>query len=179
MNISTVPRQSFQILHERWIEQASNPGAVLAIPSNGYIRQDGRAVMGIGYAAQAKRRFKGIDLRLGSALENQGRMRGNFGHIKTEAVGNLPTIIWENPTCVSFPVQWHFAHKYKKKTPAPCDPGLIDRSLINLVEMATYHKWPAIYIPKLGWEEGVTDWEHEVLPYIRDYLDDRFILCYT
>ena len=125
--------------------------------------------MGLGTALAARKKYPGIDLRWGQELERQGRMRGNFGRYKTEGVGNHVAIIHPDPTIIAFPTQWHFKF--------PAETALIDRSFCELAKMADSKGWRTIYLPKFGVQEGVTDWEHDVLPFMRDYLDERFILC--
>lgn len=154
------------------------PGSVLVVPVNAYVRNDGRAVMGDYCAAVAKKKFKGIDLRWGQELERQGRLRGNNGIFKTEAVGNHVAIIWDNPKVVAFPTKWHFNTTFLngRTYSGKADLGLIDRSTCELVTLADYHGWQRVYMPRAGTGRGERLWE-EVWPILEAYLDSRFIIC--
>lgn len=167
----------FQVLAEKLLDQAFKPGSVIVIPVNGYVKNDESAVMGIGLAQRAKKRFPGIEYAWGRQLLSQGRLKGNMAEVKAGGVGNHVAIIRDsNPIIVALPTQWHFKHQYRKE-PAPADNGLIDRSLAELALLADHYKWRNVYLPVLGFEEGVHDWKNNVLPYMADYLDHRFVLC--
>jgi len=147
--------------------------AVLLLPVNAYIKSNGKAVMAMGCALVAKARFKGIDANWGSALEAQGRRRGNYGLYKTEAVGNRPAIIWQkpkDPIIVAFPTQWEFNKK--------ADLSLIERSLSDVLAMADHYKWSNIYLPAIGTGCGQRSWKTEIKPILIDYLDNRFTVCH-
>lgn len=154
-------------------------GAVLVIPVNPYIKNDGKAVMAKGVAGTAARKFKGIDANWGNALLVRGRLKGNAGLIRTEAVGVEPAIIWDHPMIVAFPTQWHFdnAHMAGKHFSKKADLGLIRRSCYGLVAMADFYKWYSIYLPRVGCGQGERDFEEEVRPILEDCLDARFKIC--
>jgi len=146
--------------------------SVLLLPVNAYIKNDGRAVMAKGCALVARERFRGIDLNWGMELELQGRKRGNYGMLKTEARGNYPAIIWNkrDVTVVAFPTQWHFIEQ--------ADLSLIERSLGVIVTMADYFKWSNVYLPEIGCGAGRRNYREEIKPLLMDYLDDRFTVCH-
>jgi hypothetical protein len=139
---------------------------------NAYIKNNGKAVMSQGCSLVAKERFKGIDANWGRELEIQGRKRGNYGMIKTEAVGNYPSIIWNkrDVTVVAFPTQWHFIEQ--------SDLSLIERSCSVVLAMADRYQWTNIYSPRLGTGQGQRDWATEIKPILIDYFDERFTICY-
>lgn len=154
-------------------------GSVIVIPVNAYVKNDGRAVMAKGCAGVARKKFKDIDANWGSALLSQGRLKGNAGLLKTEAVGNHVTLIYDEPKIVAFPTQYHFTDVclggrwFSKKA----DLGLIDRSACELAVMADYYAWHSIFLVAVGCGQGQRDFETEVRPILNEYLDDRFTIC--
>lgn len=124
--------------------------AIIAITTNGDVRSDGAAVMGAGFALEAKRHFPGLALKLGRLIREHGNNVYDLDH-----------------GLVSFPTKRHWWEK--------SDLSLIRRSCYQLVELADRHGWTAIVLPRPGCGRGGLLWE-EVFPAIPGILDDRFTL---
>lgn len=59
----------------------------ICITINGYVKRDGRAVMGRGVAAQAKARFPGIDKEFGEAMRADGN-RVRLLQVRTDSLSS-------------------------------------------------------------------------------------------
>lgn len=133
----------------------------ICITTNGYVTAAGRGVMGRGVAAQAKRRFPGIEEALGEALTRSGN--------------HTQVIAWwgDAVAIVAFPVKhvWQDAAKL----------GLIRRSCGELVALADEPRgkagrtWDRILLPRPGCGNGRLDWK-DVRPVIEPLLDDRIVV---
>jgi len=148
---------------------------LVAIPVNGFVRRDGRAVMGKGPAKQAKERMPNIDLVLGKYIKRSG---------------------WSNvyqiaPGIVSFPVKRDGAvfdgrnavrHMKGKYTIGDYVPGwalkaetaIIENSL-KMLQKFYENSYPYmseyIVIPRVGCGAGELDWETDVKPLCEKYGD--------
>lgn len=121
---------------------------IIAITTNGYVGNDGRAMSGQGVARQAAERFPLLLRELGAAIRTGGN------HVFELAHG-----------LVSFPVEdspWSLP-----------DQRLIRRSACELRELADLKGWPLIVVPRPGCGGGGLDWR-EVAPILQDVFDDRF-----
>ena len=154
-----------------------DPDAV-AITTNGYVRSDGRAVMGRGCAAEATRRYNGIERIMGRAIKNYG---------------NIPALIIPHPAqpiLLSFPVKPsevvfdgsnlvpHMRDKYSAGDVVPGWAALADLNLIlssseKLRVLCNSLRLLRINIPRAGCGAGGLDWG-VVGPLLHKILDDRF-----
>lgn len=133
----------------------------VCITTNGYVTTAGRGVMGRGVAAQAKRRFPGIDKALGEALTKNGN--------------HVQIIAWwgDGVALVAFPVK----HVWRDAA----DLGLIRRSCAELVVLADNPRgkagrtWERILLPRPGCGNGRLRWE-DVSPIVEPLLDDRVVI---
>jgi hypothetical protein len=129
--------------------------AWIIIPTNGYVKKNGEAVMGRGLALSAKKAYPSLPLELGRRLKEYGNIVFTFHEYRL----------------ITFPVK----HNWWEKA----DYNLIRRSAeavreifsLNLTEIPT-----PVYIPKIGCGNGKLDWTY-VKPILEKYLDDRFIVC--
>jgi hypothetical protein len=130
----------------------------LCITTNGFVKNNGRAVMGRGCAKEAMIKFApNLDLHFGQLIRE---------------FGNIPVILLSRDkknggSLVSFPVKhnwWEVA-----------DLELIKISAIALVRMATLLGWSKIVIPRPGCGNGKLDWK-DVKPILEKILDDRFFI---
>ena len=124
------------------------PADVRAITTNAVVKENGQAVMGKGIALQARKRYPGVDQKLGQLLKDKGN------HVHLLALD-----------LVSFPV--------KDDWRAPAQLSLIKRSAEELVTLAGTHGWEKIVIPRPGCGAGQLTWA-EVRPLLAPILDDRF-----
>ncbi len=126
-------------------------GGYIVITTNGTIKANGECVMGRGCALEAKTRFPSIPATLGKFLKQHG---------------NQPCQVHDR--ILTLPVK----HNWYEKA----DLKLIEHSLIKLLEMVDAVGLDLIYMPRPGCGNGHLDWETQVKPVCRKYLDDRFIV---
>ena len=121
----------------------------ICIPTNGIVNKNGCAVMGAGLAKQAADRFPNLPKYLGTNLVDS-----------VNQVFIFPTV-----KLFTFPTKTHFKDK--------ADILLIERSAINLQDMANHMFISPIYLPAVGCGLGGLEWD-VVEKVLKEYLDDRF-----
>lgn len=148
-------------------------GDVHVVTTNGFVKKNGAAVMGRGCAAQAKKRYPGLDMELGLKIKERGNIVHKLSH-------NL----------VSFPVKpvifrvteknvvRHMRSKFMVGDVAPgwasvAVPKIIEKSAIELKELADANGWERVIMPRPGCGAGELGWE-EVKQILDGILDDRF-----
>ncbi len=124
-----------------------------AITTNGYIRKDGRAVMGRGCAKEASLMFPEIQARLAFELIQYGNHVFYLQQFGEKGI-------------MTFPVK----HNWNEKA----DMQLIQRSANELInKVIPYFKIKdTIYLPRPGCGNGNLQWD-EVKPIISDILTDQ------
>lgn len=127
----------------------------ICITTNGYVKQNGRAVMGRGVAWQATQKFPGIDRILGTAI----RRDGNHVH-QLEPRGLSPAV-------VSFPVKHYWDQ--------PARLPLIEQSAYELLDLTEREEWKRVVLPRPGCGNGCLSWA-SVKPILVPILDDRFLV---
>jgi hypothetical protein len=128
------------------------PADVRCVTTNGYVRKDGRCVMGRGCAWEATQRYPGIDKVLGDAI----KAKGNHVHwLRGDKKGEI---------IFSFPVKHHWHEE--------ADPELIRRSSEELL-VAVETGPLTVVLPRPGCGNGRLKWS-DVKPILEDILDDRF-----
>lgn len=125
-----------------------------AITTNGTVR-NGKNVMGLGSALEAKQRFRGIDLILGGLLTKHGNRCFRI-------VQGSPST-----TLLTFPTK----HKVEDKK---ADLQLIANSCMQAYAMANKFGWESIVVPRPGCGAGGLSYDGEVKEVLRLILDDRF-----
>jgi hypothetical protein len=128
---------------------------VLCLTTNGFVKQDGRAVMGRGIAAEAKKRFPQLPTLLGAFIRAHGNTLHMLGYWGGEYL------------LCSFPVKHHWREN--------ADLELIRQSAEALAGMA--HNELAlceIYLPRPGCGNGKLRWK-DVKPVI-EFLPDNVIV---
>lgn len=127
-------------------------GEWVVITTNGSIKQNGQAVMGAGVAKQAARRFPSLPNRLGFAIRFFGNNVVMFTDLK---IATLPVKVnWMNSANIN----------------------LIVDSIQELVRRVTDLEIEKIYMVRPGCGNGQLDWETQVKPEIKPFLDNRFII---
>ena len=106
------------------------------ITTNGHVKTNGCATMGMGNAQQARDRFPGIDQVLGT---------------KIKLNGNLFQVIYLKPAILSFPVK----HRYNQSA----DLKLIAKSTEALKGWAEAIPDTTIILPRPGCGNGKLGWE--------------------
>ena len=132
-----------------------SPEVVYVITTNGYVRNDGSAVMGRGTALRAATLHKDVPRILGDLLLSYG---------------NRPFILPYN--FVTLPVK----HKWDEKA----DTELIIRSLAGLKHLLRiYGQGRQIYLPRPGCGNGQLDWG-TVSPIVNEWFgDDNHVVVWS
>lgn len=148
-------------LWEHWLDH----GHLVCISTNGFVKNNGAAVMGRGCALQATRKMPGIQMELGRYLKRMGNVPGILFHGDSPKfqVGILPVKHnwWERADLdlIKQSVDW-----------------LAEASLDTLTEhFAILKAAPvAIHVPRLGCGNGARDrdWETEVRPLMESLPDN-------
>lgn len=152
---------------------------IICITTNGFVKANGKCVMGRGCAKEATRRWPGIAKILGDRIKD----RGNTVHglIRDDA-----TII------ASFPVKpvygickedrsnvvRHMQNKFKPGDKVPgwacvADPMIIETSAQEIAEIVNRERFKEIILPRPGCGAGELNWA-DIKPLLDKYLDDRF-----
>jgi hypothetical protein len=143
-----------EIVGNLWTFQFPNTGPeayIRCITTNGFIKQNGQAVMGRGCAAEACRLYPGAALRLGQEI----KIKGNV-------------CIWINTGLLTFPVK----HNWWEKA----DLELIAKSAQRLNYIARYmitDKW--YILPRPGCGNGSRSWD-EVRPILEGLPDNVLVI---
>ncbi|HEY3306829.1 MAG TPA: macro domain-containing protein [Desulfuromonadaceae bacterium] len=124
--------------------------AIIAITTNGQVTASGKAIMGRGVAAQAAKKFPGLNATLGALITRSG----NHCHY----IGN---------NIVSFPVE-HSPYEEP-------DLRLIEQSARELAAMADESGWETVVVPRPGCGGGGLSWQ-DVRPILKRFFNNRFIV---
>jgi hypothetical protein len=143
----------------------------VCITTNGFVRSDGRAVMGRGTAAQASVRFPRLAKELGRTMLDDG---------------NKVRLL--RPGLIAFPVKpvsdisdgqnvvKSQRNRYIRGSTVPgwamkASLPLIEQSLKELAELQMWERWTQVYLPRPGCGAGELDWESQVRPLCAGYGD--------
>lgn len=118
---------------------------IICITTNGFVKSNGRCVMGRGIALQAKQRISGLPKIVGDAIKQ---------------VGNIP-ILFEKLGICTFPVK----HNWWEQA----DLNLIKVSADHLKELSEKNQYLKFFMTKPGCHNGRRTWE-EVEPIIEPIL---------
>lgn len=133
------------------------PADALCITTNGFVKSNGKAVMGRGCALEAKQRYPQIDWYLGQFIKQ-------YGNVPVCIKSNDPT----PPYIFSFPVKhvwWEAA-----------DLQLIEQSARELMKILdALPQIKTILLPRPGCGNGKLKWE-DVKKVIEPILDDRVMV---
>lgn len=130
------------------------PADTICITTNGYVKANGRAVMGRGCAKEAIERFPIMQRWLGSSIRKYGNHVCDLG-------------IFMERQFYSFPVK----HNWWEKA----DLDLIRRSCIELNERIA--GWNKVLLPRPGCGNGGLRWE-DVKPEIAPLLPDNVFVVH-
>jgi len=129
---------------------------VLFITTNGFIKNDGTAVMGRGNAAQAVRIFRDDqEINLPDLLGRSLKIRGN---VVSHLTGQL----------YSFPVKEHWADIASIR--------LIKKSIERLKEIIKQDSNRCYILPRPGCGNGQLKWS-KVKPLLEDLPDNVWVIC--
>ncbi len=128
-------------------EDYLDPGVAYVITTNGFVKNNGEAVMGAGTAKVAAQLHNDLPNMLGDLILSYG---------------NVPFILPYG--FVSLPVKHHWKEK--------ADVDLINRSLSYLQDLRSiYYRTTTIYLPRPGCGNGQLSWHH-VRPLVEHYFGD-------
>ncbi len=142
----------------------------ICITTNGFVKRDGRAVMGRGVAAQATVHIPGIEWDLGNALLHDG----NKVRLLVPGVIAFPV----KPVSGISDGQNVVKSQQARYIRGATVPGwamkasleIIERSLRELEELQGWERWTRVYLPRPGCGAGELDWE-TVKPLCESYGD--------
>lgn len=151
-------------------------GNILCITTNGFVKNDGSCVMGKGIAAEAVKRFPGIQHTLGKLIKKNGNIVQPIG-------------VYGNYILVAFPVKpissytsEVVGHMKSKFSPKDNKPGWACIADINIIKESVKQLrglFDAInikvYLPRPGCGAGELTWK-EVKP-LMENLPDKYFVC--
>lgn len=120
----------------------------VAITTNGYVKKDGKLVMGRGCALEASKKFPELAEHLGNLI-----LKG----------GNQPYVV-PHLRLVTFPVKVHWADT--------ADLALIDESARLLKDVMNVYSMGRVYLPRPGCGYGLRTWG-EVKPILEKHFGDN------
>lgn len=155
-------------------------GDALVITTNGFVKNNGEAVMGRGIAYQVSRVIPDFPGQLGRLLKTEGNHVHHVMNYNDMALVTAPVkparIVYNGSNVVSHSHGWDLGEHvpgFWAKAQIP----IIVKSCHELVALADKMGWQTILCPRFGCGAGELKWE-DVKPMIENILDDRFI-CVT
>lgn len=153
-------------------------GDALVITTNGFVKNNGEAVMGRGIAKQVADALPGFALELGTLINYDGNIVHHVRNHNDMALVTAPV----KPACVIYDgtnVVAHAAYQFHIGDVVPgfwakADPKRIVSTCHDLTILANIMEWQTILCPRFGCGAGELKWE-DVKPLIEPILDDRFI----
>lgn len=133
----------------------------VVITTNGFVKQNGEAVMGRGIALEAKDRYPWLPKSLGVWLQTAGNIVGIW------PIGQGQKYI------ITFPVKPSYGPNGEPGWRVKANLNLIRDSLFYLVRYVDDYEINKIIMPRPGCGNGGLKWE-DVQPIVNKYLDDRF-----
>jgi hypothetical protein len=165
------------LIGDLWSKEAD----AICITTNGFVKKDGKAVMGKGCAREALNKYPNIDKTLGVNLKKYG----NRPSLLIDSVlDGEPCDIWSfpvKPQGIFFDgsnVVKHMKDKFDIGDFVPgwackADVELIKESAHQMMELADKFEYKKIVLPRPGCGAGELKWE-EVEKVLEEILDDRF-----
>lgn len=150
----------------------------ICITTNGFVKSNGRCVMGKGCAKQALMMYPNIDLIMGDMI----RDKGNIPYMLIQDRGTIVCSFPVKPISVinnGSNVVSHMRSKFNIGDAVPgwaavADLDIIVQSAWYLSNLTTAMGWNQVAIPRPGCGAGELKWS-TVKPALDNYLDDRFI----
>lgn len=136
------------------------PADALVITTNGYVKKNGRAVMGRGSAKEAADRWNFLPALLGEQITKFGNevFIWSLMYIEEEEV--------ETKNILTMPVK----HNWWE----PADIFLIHKSAMDLKAEVDMWNFKSVVMGRPGCGNGGLDWD-SVRPVLENVLDDRFV----
>lgn len=161
-----------EFIKDIWeIHQLAVPNRyAICITTNGFVKRDGRAVMGRGVAAQATVHIPGIEWDLGNALLSDG----NKVQLLASGVIAFPVKpvsgVSDGRNVVKSQQYRYIGGSTVPGWAMKASLEIIERSLKELKELQMWERWTRIYLPRPGCGAGELDWE-TVRPLCEPYGD--------
>jgi hypothetical protein len=169
----------------------------ICITTNGFVNSQGANTMGRGCAGEAKVRWPGIQMAVGTVIQgfgnvpvkltfNDGDGRIYLQECKQPAYPRhyVPYHIFTFPTkpemCKESELLDHYRREpYLGREPYPgwmakSSLDLILRSAQHLITQVNAFGFKSVVLPRPGCGAGNLSWKDEVRPYLSEILDDRF-----
>lgn len=121
-------------------------GDAICITTNGIVKSNNQAVMGLGTAKLARDKFPGIDTRLGGLLRSYGNRVFNVGMWEVDG---------KQLRVLSYPTKWHYRE--------PSSVALIQQSAQQLNSVIERFALERVWLPFPGGGAGGLTWK-EVQP---------------
>lgn len=149
-----------------WDLAKETQGSVgICITTNGYVRKDGKAVMGRGIAKEAAERYPWLPRTLAEHIRYRGNGVAVWGADYDPDTDKSTHII-------SFPVKPVFGPNGQMGWQAKAELNIIKASAIELMDIPKWLVPKTILLPRPGCGNGGLKWE-DVKPVIEPILDDR------
>lgn len=131
----------------------NQPGRIVCITTNGFVKKDGHAVMGRGVALQATGKVHDLKWIVGMLITRNGNI--------VQLVPGTKLLL--------FPTKYHWAEK--------SDPGLIETSAKQLEKLARAHPEVTYILPRPGTGNGQLSWD-VVKPKLVSLPDNVWVISY-
>ncbi len=149
----------------------------ICITTNGFVKSNGECVMGKGCAKTVTELFPGIAKVLGDSIKSDGNVVIPLLSKKGTVICTFPVkSVSELFTGSNAVKHMHYRFKIGDRVPGwACiaDPKLIEKSAIQLVELADKSEWKSIILPRPGCGAGELSWS-DIKPVLDKHFDDRF-----
>ncbi len=133
-------------------------GDAICVTTNGIIKTNGKSVMGAGIAKILNDKFH-LDEDLAININLNGHV---VQTIKYTYVDQKQIYF------VSFPTKYNWKEKSSIE--------LIEKSLIQLIDLTNKKNWDKVILPRPGCSNGGLSWLKSIKPLCQRYLDDRFYI---
>jgi hypothetical protein len=140
---------------------------VVGIPTNGFLRTNGAAVMEGGCALRAQQKFPRFEAGLGELIRQQGNRCFRYAPRTNGGAGRQYTFL-------TFPVT-SGCEAGRPRFMYDAELAIIERSARQSIELADEFGWESIVLPHPGCGEGRLAWS-DVATVLSKILDDRFTL---
>ena len=149
----------------------------LCITTNGFVKNNGKAVMGRGCAQTAKQKWPEIDFTLGQKIIELGNCVHPLGITENTVICSFPV----KPITTTFNgtnVVKHMVSKFKIGEQVPGWAAIARKDIIQfsaqeLVALADKYNWQTVVLPRPGCGAGELRWG-KIEPLLQKYLDNRF-----
>jgi len=150
------------------------------VTTNGFVKNNGEAVMGKGCAKTLAEYFPRVPLLLGHEIDRKGNRVNRIMVHEGREILSFPVKPARSKIRKSSEVVKHMQSQFRAGSNVPgwacvADIQIIARSALELVEMADQYGWEKVVIPRPGTGHGELSWE-DVCPVLEEILDDRFYI---